>query len=388
MKGTRFPVLNSRLKREEPVKNEHALLLDPTRDKDIAHHLVFHTGGSIRGNSYRGENTVDIIGLNRSDLKLNRQQAWKKLQVAFDLLEKSDKETQNELIKNLIVPSFQKDRPFLGMKRYLTKQLYPAASLKEKLSREDYSIFLKGVNFDYENSESIPRVKLSREEKRHKKRQQSKKRSVEAELAKPDSTANVSRSTDFNPKGYDYSTAKWITKVEIKNFKNIKSMILEFPERTLSPLVANEALQALIQKSSSSDTSPISDQSQPWMILLGENGVGKSSILQAIYLTLKGEQFSNKLCKELGISPKDFINRPREGKSAEVKVYLSNRVEPVTLKISDANKEDLFQVNPEKIALNLLGYGSVRLLPKKRPEKEIDANNYSDNVSLLIRIHP
>ena len=91
-------------------------------------------------------------------------------------------------------------------------------------------------------------------------------------------------------------------------------------------------------------------------MLLGENGTGKSSLLQAVVLTLVGDQYR----ELLHISPQDVLrNRCSSG---YVKVYLAGNNRPIELHFSDNNSD--FRSNLPDPRMLLLGYGATRLLPR------------------------
>jgi hypothetical protein len=144
----------------------------------------------------------------------------------------------------------------------------------------------------------------------------------------------------------------------------------------------------------------------PWFMLLGENGTGKSSLLQATTLVLLGHQAFLRLAKECGLHPKDYL---RYGcKEASVEVKLSGFPRPHKLVFRE---DRLIFTNPlrKKTTITftasghtvegagwepqtlLLAYGATRLLPRKeggaRPRKLIDfsrVNNLFDPFMPLI----
>ncbi len=98
-----------------------------------------------------------------------------------------------------------------------------------------------------------------------------------------------------------FCAARLIEKLEICDFRHIRTLSLDF-------------------------TASGSGQG-PWMTLLGENGIGKSSILQAIALTLIGKSYRDRL----GLEAADFV---RAGaRTASVRVHLSNMRTPLELTI-------------------------------------------------------
>lgn len=127
-----------------------------------------------------------------------------------------------------------------------------------------------------------------------------------------------------------YETAQWIERVVVRNFRPIRHVDIDLARST-------------------------SDRG-PWTVLLGENGSGKSSILQAIALCMIG----GRQRRDLGIDARKFL---RYGaRKGLVQVYLSGRPEPLELRW--AKGEDKF-TGPEPVPALLLGYGATRLLPRE-----------------------
>lgn len=98
----------------------------------------------------------------------------------------------------------------------------------------------------------------------------------------------------------------------------------------------------------------------PWMMLLGENGSGKSSVLQAVTLALVGETYRN----ELPITPQEVLRYGKD--SGYVRVHLSGSDQPIELYFD--RKSERFTSSPAEPRTLVLAYGSTRLLPKGRAE--------------------
>lgn len=126
-----------------------------------------------------------------------------------------------------------------------------------------------------------------------------------------------------------FSTVRWIERVRIRNFRPIEDIDLDF-SRSVS-------------------------ETGPWRVLLGENGSGKSSILQAIALALIGGGYR----RELGIAPQKLL---RYGsRHGSIEVYLTG--DPVPLQVTFDRTSTEF-IGPEAARVLLLGYGATRLLPR------------------------
>lgn len=122
-----------------------------------------------------------------------------------------------------------------------------------------------------------------------------------------------------------------IRSIEIQNFKSIDHLHLHFlPSQDLN-------------------------DKESWLLLLGDNGIGKSAILQAIALTLCGPvQF-----KKRKIEPIDIFKRGAL-ELGYVKIHSYEREKPYEIQFN----ENKFLLTPEQAPTTLLAYGATRLLPK------------------------
>ncbi|HEU0246380.1 MAG TPA: AAA family ATPase [Gaiellaceae bacterium] len=116
-------------------------------------------------------------------------------------------------------------------------------------------------------------------------------------------------------------------------------------------------------------TPPATEQA-PWLMLIGENGTGKSTILQAVALALTGERERT----ALRVDPAELV---RHGtRSAQVEVYLSGVSTPLRLRISRTG----FRAEAMDAKVLLLGYGATRLLPRYGATPPRDAVERVDNL--------
>jgi uncharacterized protein (TIGR02646 family) len=123
--------------------------------------------------------------------------------------------------------------------------------------------------------------------------------------------------------------ARTIQRVVIRNFRPIRELELDLATPTAERM--------------------------SWLAVLGENGSGKSSVVQAIALALMGER----LRAQLGVDAAACV---RHGaRRGSVEVWLSGLDEPVTLRFS--TKSASFEGEPgERLAV--LAYGATRLLAR------------------------
>lgn len=104
----------------------------------------------------------------------------------------------------------------------------------------------------------------------------------------------------------------------------------------------------------------------PWLMLLGENAAGKSTILHALALALVGDQYRERTVSELDI---DLGSLVRKGASTgEVRIWLSGATEPRILRI---HSDGRVETSGRDAQLMILAYGSTRLLPRReQPESQ------------------
>ncbi|GAB3812094.1 hypothetical protein GCM10028820_04440 [Tessaracoccus terricola] len=126
-----------------------------------------------------------------------------------------------------------------------------------------------------------------------------------------------------------FQATQWVERVVIRNFRPIRELEV--------------------------DLSRSSSEQGPWTVLLGENGSGKSSILQAVALTLMGGEQR----RRLGIDARSYL-RHRAHKGM-VQVFLSGNPEPLELRWEHGDAEF---TGPEPVPALLLGYCATRLLPR------------------------
>ncbi|MNK88012.1 hypothetical protein D3C87_1079620 [compost metagenome] len=93
---------------------------------------------------------------------------------------------------------------------------------------------------------------------------------------------------------------------------------------------------------------------ESWLLFLGDNGIGKSSILQALALTLCGK----KQFEELAPKVEDYLKRDQ--KEGHIRIYSYEGENPVELKFDEHGFRGMLEDSPTY----LLGYGATRLLPK------------------------
>jgi uncharacterized protein (TIGR02646 family) len=299
-KGRRFPVTGRRAplgsRGAALSSDEQALLLDPFLDAPDAH-LVFTADGMANSETPEGRATIDCFDLNRNELKNGRAAAAADAIAAW---EAGDRDAA-------VAP----DREFAAARRQAVRPLAEEiASAEPSIVDEDEHVVVEGVRIR----------KLTAE---------SEEAAVGAETAAIEAQLRYSLDDRSADKTY-FATTKYIQGIEVTGWKGIQHVAVEVP-------------------------SGLSERA-PWLMLLGENGAGKSAILQAVALALLGQRNRD----ALGLRASDFVRNA--AKHAEVKVWLSGVPEPCVLTARRGNDRFGGSENPKVL---VLGYGATRLLPKR-----------------------
>ncbi|MBA2460752.1 MAG: AAA family ATPase [Actinobacteria bacterium] len=287
MKSSRFPVSGQRAGRGDDLAPEGPQLLDPCADAPETH-LAFLEDGHVVPKDERGRVTIEVLGLNRTELVQRRARAATAVRAAWIA----------EDFEELASIAQDDARPFAALCREIAAELEPTVM-----------------------AEAGPSGRVPAKAKRALKRQFD----VQQTAQEAYSVANVAKKEDY------FIRSRLVERVVVRNFRAIEELDLEL--------------------------SRASGELAPWLMLLGENGTGKSSVLQAVALTLVGEQYRRKL----GVDVSRLVRTGAQ--SGEVEVYLSGGTDPLRLRFSRRSKE--FRGGDQDPKVLLLGYGATRLLPRR-----------------------
>jgi len=382
VKSNWFPLESGRAKiladYDATLIQEKNLLLDPCND-DIEDHLDYDLeSGSVAGKTKKGNITIEILNLNRKDLVNARYKAIRDkdayLQlyfykdISFSIQENKKKDrVDNSILEQLkSIINGTSDEEFLGIKKALIrnrlnnnpkikKVVAPLIGLKEtgssitsKFSERD---LLEITNLEFKNWEgaNIPsdEINIAKVEDE----------TIDLRIDKPkteDKTIKKTLGKQHRTKdNVDEDLLKiraqlknvHIEKIELKNYKCFDYLKVEIPEFENVVINDNEQVQ------------------EHWLVFLGENGVGKSSLIKAVAMALMGQNYLS----TLNLEPKKILKRGK--RKGYIKVY-------------GTKKDEIYQVNfdSKSITTNMyepacyvLGYGSTRLLPKGNLKSEADS---------------
>jgi predicted ATPase len=299
-KGTRFPVAKERAHDPQTgvdLLAEEPYLLDP-RLEVPEEHIAFAEDGTAVGRTERGRVTIETLGLNRSGLVPQRAQVLTQTKAEWEGLAESGG-LDSGAIERLLDPA----RPFAAMTRQ-----FVAAWTRERDSELVEQVVAAA-------QEPLPEVSMAEQRK----------------LKSSHDRAQVAQEHFSVTKGADKASyfirTRLVDRVVIRNIRGIEE--LEF------------------------DAAPPATERAPWLMLLGENGTGKSTILQSVALALMGDARRARLKLE----PSDYLRTGERRGSIEV--YLGDE-RPVRL---DVTRTRFTSSEPDPKVL-LLGYGATRLLPR------------------------
>lgn len=339
-----FPVVGSRAEPEttgKELKKEKNLLIDPCLDYPELY-LNFLVDGNVLpikkiddakakilkeqgiSNSHRikrAKVSIEIYGLNRDTLIRERKEAANNVNMILSKFNIKQYQASEKIIKKIL----NKSNTYLCMKRQMVKRWF-IKTIGARNTPRATKEFLKDLapNFDIELPLEEQKIKFMREK-------------ISEE---PRTKAETSIKEDEYPKIAVLRT-DYIKSIEIQNFKAIKNISLEL--------------------------APCCQEKASWKVLLGENGTGKSSVLQAVSLAIMGENHLNEFKQHIHLDPKKILRRGT--KKGWVKIYLSDKKEPVILNLTKNGFE--YESGAEGVNTFLNAYGTTRLLPQISP---LDSN--------------
>jgi predicted ATPase len=336
-KRNQFPAIGTRASpgaRGENLRKELALLLDPCLDRP-GNYLDFNETGFVasakpldykEANRFegmdRGAITIDVLGLNRSDLVQSRKREIDAIRKQWTSIA-SDKDFGPASAKRLLA-IIDGSRPYAAARRQWIRA--QGSMLYKRVSAEARPRLLEALKDlspdlgDVESAKPAPRKKARRAAPPKKSLGRLQR------VSRPPTRVRKQR------------TIGMIKTIEIENFKAIRQLTLHFPTGT--------------------------DSAIGWKVLLGENGTGKSSILQAVALTLMGPGFVRRYLREFHLRTADLLRKVRGDKTVS---HAS-----VTIEFSTGRKVALMVrkrgfrfVESPPAAMFVRGYGATRLLPRR-----------------------
>jgi len=325
--GPRAPVLSSW---EEACGSESAFLLDPCLDFP-ERHLRFDHAGRVFSRTKRGQATIDVLNLNRSDLVDARRE---KFQRCGDMLEALRQGSEN--ISVILMRELEGASAYSGATRILLYQTYRKYLQAEGRRSPSFNSFFGREMWRDTKLFDETNILDALEQHANLVSKRDSFVSDSEQLVVP-SLKSAGAFKDFRSS----SAVAMIRRVEIRNFKDVEHLDLTFK--------TSEGEKEL-----------------GCAMLIGENSVGKSSVLQAIALCLMGADLRDML----KINAEDFISREIEGwrhtrtKDAKIKVFFtSGDVSELVIPCAGPS----FQGGEEPSGV-VLGYGARRYFDGRRKQ--------------------
>lgn len=325
-KGARFPIEGKRA----PVgamglelMEEGPLLLDPCVD-DPEEHLLYLSSGEVVSETKRGQVTIEVLGLNPLSLINGRAKAFRAIETLTMAMEPSSASREKHMYPGWLHAFVQSDMPYAASQRQVARSW-----IERNRDLVDADPQLRQI------SDALGTIARSSHEL-------SEARQSWQSFNIRQQSYSIEAAPEPETREAYFSGAKRIERIEIRNFKGIEELDLDFP-------------------------SPQSDR-ESWVMLLGENGAGKSSVLQAVALALMGERHANLL----GLDASRFLRRESHKKVGSVRVHVTN-VGPIELTF--ARGSDHFRVRPRNPKVLLNAYGATRLLPRAAKRESSDAKH-------------
>ncbi|MCK1328621.1 AAA family ATPase [Bradyrhizobium sp. CW9] len=332
---TEFPLLGERAPylagMEEVRRRERPLTVDPYRGQPDKH-FVFLTDGRIGGATAEGRTTIALFGLDNEYLF---KQRWADIGQFIDEL----RNAISQRIGNRVVDIFHRSRPFAGARVGIARRIFEGIEVAGER--------LEGATTFRQRLERAVSIVTPADQRRLLGR-------IDALVAE-DASRRVEPSTysiqDFGRVlGRDGRLPRHptggIARIEFIKFKGIDQLVLEtIPGRVRS-------------------------KGTPCLMLLGENAVGKSSILQGIALALIGESEA----RRLRIDPSELFHAKRglrwdqltpEDATVSIDFRISGRS---TMLLLDAATRKLNGDAPRSSPL-VLGYGPHRYFDPRWPDR-------------------
>lgn len=260
---------------------EHETLLDPCWDAP-SEHLRITRGGELVGYTPRGELTIDILDLNRTDLVRKRA----------------------EVVRNLISPT---------------------TPLTEKIEALLPSTPFSGAAW-LALLERVPR-KIAKARRRHSNSRHTINRLVALALSGGENFE------DFEYRSLERERRRYVRQVRVRNFRGLKEAVLDFPN-----------IDVKGRKGGGS------------VVVLGDNGVGKTSLLQAAAVGCLGPIYA----EEAGIKPRWCLMDGAHEGEVEVSFWGTD----LTNHVRFSESSESFDGDAPVPAM-VLGYGAYRLAARR-----------------------
>ena len=324
-KGNHFPVIGPRGRAGTPIQElrstETAMIPDPSDPK-----MEFHPGHTLKG-EFIGSNEVEnqaikILGLNLFDISKERRHAI----AAIERLPPLNQKTLGGYLSEI-----DEGKDFLGLRcRFFLRRFREFLEKSPEEARVELgSGIISSLHQNLPESHSLLSLENGLQLTKIAAHISEVKISAEPKLLEPGNEA-------FRP--------LTLTHLHIHNFKGIYSLKIDFPQK--EHLEEGEAPFGLM--------------------VLGENGSGKSTILQAIALALEEPE---------KVHGNPFLAIPkilrRGTKDGFVRLSILDHPEPIEVRFAQGQRKCRFSGPRESLRFFFRAYGAHRLLPRYNDDRPL-----------------
>ncbi|NOK33869.1 AAA family ATPase [Corallococcus exercitus] len=309
----------------DPTQRERPLLLDPCEDWP-EEHLRYLDNGRVEGLTSRGATTIALLRLDRAELVENRRRQMQEFEGRFNI----DPIRVSELLESSV-----------GYVQAVWQRLARFAQQQGTSDSWRTHLRTRGVH--------LHTLQILFSQNR--------------ELTTLTATAPSSRPDTAAPALNKRTVAVRIRRVEIQNIRAVHKLCIDLPQERAAPVMRSEDFLA---------NSPGSGQETlPWLLLLGENATGKSTVLEALALALIGQEELD----ERQLSPARWLTRGK--RVGHITVTLREGSEERTIRLRIDATGFHFEEGGEPLSHLIRGYGRARLPGGRRPRKRsnIDVEN-------------
>jgi hypothetical protein len=316
-----------------------------------------HFSTQLEANTERARATIEILGLNRTELISDRLTIATELQQEVEALRKGIKNAQtivddwNEILqgnskknhlafRRAMINHFLEDKEIQNIVSNLTDfgQAPSNSQIQQQQQQQQQQMQIPPMPNQQDQTRAgelfeTMSFELEETEQGYKRNKYKAPKVKKAAFQKRDDEyyAKILKNV-------------YLDKIVLKNFKCFSDLTLEIP-------------------SYANDTSV-----EPWLVFLGENGVGKSSVLKAIAMALMGKIYLDRL----GITVNDVLKYGKQ--SGYIEVYGQGNEE--VYRVDFNKKKGTIECSIDEPPAFIIGYGSTRLLPVGKLEPEKDHPSY------------
>jgi energy-coupling factor transporter ATP-binding protein EcfA2 len=332
-RGRRFPVEGRRAQvfaTGADLQRERRLLLDPFAE-DPELELTYDNQYNVVGMTPRGETSIGVLNLNRPQLIADRGVAALAVGAVLQELLATPRPTLQSIVEASIGEHVDGSKPYTGIRRHTIRVALIETPLAQLLYGDiDPADAAARLNVGGPAFDLVRRI-----------------RRPQPRMAEgPPSDESISVSSSVRAKPPELGAVR-LEKIEIADMKAIESLELSLPP-------------------------PMPDR-EPWLLLLGENGVGKSTVLKLLALASMQPDERRRRVPDASV----WVRRGAKVRRGTARLTFSDG-QVLNLTARTGSKE--FSVTGSAPTQVVLGYGPTRLPPNPQHQPASGTGLHVDNL--------